>query len=102
MKLTVAQQKIVDKAKKLEQEHGHGNVFLRYINDYWNVMFVIHKHGDDKITLTQLADKNKINGRIINSLQEKGLLQMMDQNHNILTDSNNSSLVGSRIVTENI
>ena len=102
MKLTAAQQKLIDKAKQLEQEHGQGNVFLRYINDYWNVMFVIHKQGDDKITLTQLADKNKINGRVINSLQEKGLLQMMDQNHNILTDSNNGFLVGSRIKTESI
>ena len=36
MKLTVAQQKIIDKAKELEQEHGQGNVFLRHINDYWN------------------------------------------------------------------
>lgn len=100
MKLTAAQQNVIDKAKQLEAEHGKGNVFLRYINDYWNVMFVIHKSGDEKITLTQLADKNKINGKIINALQEKSLLQMMDQNHNVLTDSNKGSLVGSRIITE--
>lgn len=45
MKLTQKQQEIVDKFLELENEYGKGNVFLRWINDYWNVMFVIHRIG---------------------------------------------------------
>lgn len=107
MKLTATQQKVIDKAKELENEYGKSNVFLRYINDYWNVLFIIHKQGEINYK-TILNDKNKINGKIINSLQEKGLLQIMDNNHTVLNNANDIKydsdrfLVGSRIITENL
>lgn len=105
MKLTIAQQKVINKAKELEKEHGKGNVFLRYINDYWNILFVIHKQGETSYKPI-FGDENKINSKIINSLQEKGLIQIMDNNHIVLNDvmdikySNERFLVGSRIITE--
>lgn len=105
MKLTNSRQKVIDRAKDLEQEYGKGNVFLRYINDYWKAMFIIHNQNETTFK-TMLQDVNKVNGKIINSLEEKGLLQIMDNKHNILNNAMDVKydkeryLVGSRIATE--
>ena len=46
MKLTEKQNRIIQKAILLESEYGKGNVFLRWINDYWRVCFIIHNITD--------------------------------------------------------
>jgi len=89
MKLTKAQQKVVDRFNELEAEHGKGNVFLRYINECWNVMFVWHKKGEQNIGF-KLCNENKVNGRILNSLENMGLLQGKDSEHNDVADSNSA------------
>lgn len=86
MKFTEAQRKIIDKYKELENEYGKGNVFLRYINDYWKVQFIIHKEGDT--TYTKPAQQEKINGNILNSLEKKGILICCDNLHNEGIDPN--------------
>lgn len=80
MKLTEKQLQVINRAKQLETEHGQGNIFIRWINDYWKACFIIHKAGNDNYDI-KLSGENKINGRILNALQEKGLIQTMDTNH---------------------
>lgn len=106
MKLTQKQQETVDRFLELESEYGKGNVFLRWINDYWKVCFVIHKI-EEEIYKPLLSDCNRVNGKIINSLEEKGLLTCCDNKHNedVTPNSWNSQpegwgCVGSRIKTE--
>ena len=46
MKLTPKQNEVIEQYKYLESKYGKGNVFLRYINDFWRVRFIIHKTGE--------------------------------------------------------
>lgn len=100
MKFTKSQQKIIDKFNELEKEYGKGNVFFRYANDCWKVVFAIHKKGDDKITL-KLEKDFKVNGKIINSFQKLGILIPKNINHETIEDVNktghDSVLVGSTL-----
>lgn len=104
MKLTQKQIEVVNKYKELETEYGKGNVFLRWVNDYWKVCFVIHKVGEE--TYKPFYDY-KVNGRVVNSLEEKGLFTGCDINHNENVDPNSWRnkpevwhFIGSRIKTE--
>lgn len=104
MKLTSKQIEIINRAKELENEHGKGNVFIRWINDYWRAMFIIHKQGEE-VYSPKLIDENRVNSRIFNSLEEKGLTEYMDINHIKRKDPNlwmseNFIGLGSRIKTE--
>ena len=101
MKLTVAQQKIVDEAIQLELEYGKGNVFLRWVNDYFRVQFLIHIKGSEKVEF-KLSHVNKPNMKVLNNLKDKGLLTCCDIEHNQNVDSNdrNVKVIGSRILTE--
>ena len=87
MKLTPKQKEVIDRYKALESEYGKGNVFLRWINDYWKVCFVVHKKGEDTFTFFG-GDENRVNGRILNSFEEKGLLIPCDNAHNEGADPN--------------
>lgn len=102
MKLTNKQQETVNRFIELEDEYGKGNVFLRWINNYWNVMFVIHRIGEENVE-THFEDAFKVNGRILNALEEKGLLQCQDINHENVENTvealhDGIKVVGSRIV----
>ena len=112
MKLTKKQEEVLNRYKELEKEYGKGNVFIRYLNDYWKACFIIHKIGEDKYTFFY-KDEDRINKTILNSLEKKGLLTCCDNNHNEDIDPNlyrnpnswkDSSkewfCVGSRIKTE--
>ncbi len=104
MKLTQKQQEIVDKFLELENEYGKGNVFLRWINDYWNVMFVIHRIGQENFE-TQFQDAFKVNGRIVNALEKKGLLQCQNIYHENVEDPTKAlcdgiKVIGSKILVE--
>lgn len=106
MKLTEKQKEVIERAKQLEKEYGNGNVFLRWINDYWNVCFVVHKIGDDKI-FTHLKENMKVNKATLNALESKGLLTCCDNQHNEGQDPNSWRskpedwiIIGSRIKTE--
>lgn len=102
MKLTQKQRETVDRFLELEKEYGKGNVFIRWINNYWNTMFVIHQKGEEKIE-SHLKDSFKVNRRILNALEMKGLLQCQDINHEKVENPNTAwrdgiQVVGSRIV----
>ena len=104
MKLTQKQMEVVSKYKELENKYGKGNVFLRWVNDYWKVCFVVHKVGAS--TYVPLYDY-RINRRITDSLESKGLLTCCDNQHNENVDPNDWrdkpegwGVVGSRIKTE--
>lgn len=106
MKLTDKQKQVVQKAKQLEAEYGKGNVFLRWINDYWRVCFIIHNKGDSTYK-PLLAEDTKINRSILNALENKGLLTGCDNRHNEEADPNSWRsqserwyYVGNRIKTE--
>lgn len=45
MKFTPKQTELINEYKRLEKEYGEGNVFLRYINDFWKIRFIIHISG---------------------------------------------------------
>lgn len=49
MKLTPKQNEVIEQYKYLESKYGKGNVFLRYINDFWRVRFIIHKTGEKNV-----------------------------------------------------
>ena len=102
MKLTKKQMETVNIFKELEAEHGKGNVFFRWVNDYWKVCFVIHKVGEEIIS-PLLKDEYKVNGKILNALEEKGLLQCQDINHNKVENpnvawNNGTKVIGSTII----
>ena len=102
MKLTQKQQEAVNRFLELENEYGKGNVFLRWINNNWNVMFIIHRIGEEKYEI-HFQDKFKVNGRVLNALEEKGLLQCQDVNHENVENPNIAlhdgiKVIGSRIV----
>lgn len=106
MKLTNKQKQVVQKAKQLEAEYGKGNVFLRWINDYWRVCFIIHNKGDSTYK-PLLTEDTKINRNILNALENKGLLTGCDNQHNEEADPNSWRsqsegwyYVGNRIKTE--
>lgn len=50
MKLTQKQTELMNNAKRLEKEYGAGNIFLRYINDFWRLCFVVHRKGGKHIS----------------------------------------------------
>ena len=97
MKLTQKQQETVDRFLELENKYGKGNVFIRWINNYWNAMFIIHRKGEEKIE-TYLQEPFKVNGRILNALEQKGLLQCQDINHEIVKDPTLALYNGIRVV----
>ena len=101
MTLTKQQQNLVNEAIQLESEYGKGNVFLRYVNDYFKVQFLIHIKNSNTVEF-KLSHTNKPNMRILNGLKEKGLLTCCDFEHNPNVDSNdrNIKVIGSRILTE--
>lgn len=99
MKLTKTQLNKINKAKELEKEYGFGNVFIRWINDYWKHCFIIHKKGEETFK-PLLNNECKINEKIINSLVKKELFEMMDINHVEQNNSNDCMIVGCRIKTE--
>lgn len=106
MKLTEKQNRIVQKAIQLESEYGKGNVFLRWINDYWRVCFIIHNIGDFTYKPLMTED-TKVNGVVLNALEKKGLLTGCDNQHREGADPNswrNTSecwyYVGSQVKTE--
>lgn len=101
MKLTQKQQETVDRFIELEEEYGKGNVFLRWINNYWNVMFVIHRTGEENIE-PHLQDSFKVNGRILNALESKGLLQCYDIDHKKVKNANNACYDGIKVVGKRI
>lgn len=78
MKLTLKQTELIEKYEQLEREYGKGNVFLRYVNDFWKIRFIIHKIGQTKYK--PIYDY-KINGKIINALEKKNLFIGCDNNH---------------------
>lgn len=80
MKLTQRQQETVNRFLELENEYGKGNVFIRWINNYWNTMFIVHHKGEEKFEV-HLQNSYKVNRRILNALERKGLLQCQDINH---------------------
>lgn len=87
MKLTKKQQEVVDKFMELEEKHGKGNIFIRYINDSWKAMFVVHKTDSDKIDIT-FKDEYKVNGKVLNSLQSAGMIECRDIHHKKVEDPN--------------
>lgn len=102
MKLTQKQQETIDRFLELENEYGKGNVFLRWINNYWNVMFVIHRKGEEKIE-THFQNSLKVNGRVLNVLENKGMLECQDINHKkvenlSVVQRDGIKIVGSRII----
>lgn len=102
MKLTQKQQETIDRFLELENEYGKGNVFIRWINPYWNTMFIIHQKGEEKFDC-QLHNSFKVNGRVIKALEEKGMLQCQDINHEKVENPNIAccdgiKVLGSRIV----
>ena len=57
MKLTPKQNELIEEYKRLESKYGKGNVFLRYVNDFWRIRFIVHKIGEKNIhlfTITRL------------------------------------------------
>lgn len=86
MKLTQKQTELINRAKELEKEYGAGNVFLRYINDFWRLCFVVHRKGEN--TYQPLYHEGVINRKVINSLQKKGLTTGCDNMHNEDADPN--------------
>ena len=79
MKLTQKQTELIELYKLLEREYGRGNVFFRYINDYHRIEFVIHDTiGSDVFTI---LFRYKINGKVINVLEDKGLMIGRDNFH---------------------
>lgn len=101
MKLTQKQQETVDRFLELEKKYGKGNVFIRWINNYWNAMFIIHRKGEEKIE-TYLQESFKVNGRILNALEQKGLLQCQDINHVNVKESNTAMYDGIKVVGSRI
>lgn len=106
MKLTEKQNQVMQKAMQLEEEYGRGNVFLRWINDYWRVCFIIHKKGDFAY-MPLLTKETKVNGSILNALEQEGFLTGCDNQHDDNVDPNSWRsrpeewfYVGSRIKTE--
>ena len=102
MKLTQKQMETINKFKELEIEHGKGNIFVRWINDYWKVCFIIHQKGEETYK-PLLKDEYRINGKILNALEEKGLLQCQDTEHNKVENpniawNNGTKVVGSTII----
>ena len=101
MKLTKKQQEVIDRFLELEKDYGKGNVFIRWINNYWNTMFVIHQK-DAETFEPHLIDSFKVNGRVLNALEEKGLLQCQDIHHNKVKNPNTASFNGIKIVGSTI
>ena len=101
MKLTQKQQEIVDRFLELENEYGKGNVFLRWINNYWNVMFIIHRMGEENFE-THFQEAFKVNGGSLNALEKKGLLQCQDINHEEVENPNIASYEGIQVVGSRI
>ena len=101
MKLTKKQQEIVNRFLELENVYGKGNVFLRWINNYWNIMFVIHRIGDINFE-THFQDTFKVNGKIVNALEKKGLLQCQDINHEDVEDTTKALYDGIKVVGSKI
>lgn len=106
MKLTQKQMEVVNRAKELEKEYGKGNVFIRYINDYWRTCFIVHKVGMNTFDV-KLIPENRVNGKIINALMKKDLITACDNQHNENVDPNSwikqpegRFCIGSRIKTE--
>ena len=103
MKLTPKQNELIEKYKYLKSKYGKGNVFLRYVNDFWRIRFIIHKIGEKKYS--PIYDY-KINGRTVNSLDRNNLLIGYDNKHKEADPNSwrgqpkNWFFVGSRIKTE--
>ena len=101
IKLTKKQQETVDRFRQLEEEHGQGNIFIRWTGDTWKTMFIIHKQGENNYIM---GDKNKdrINGKILTALEEKGMLECFDVDHNHVDNANDAhhngiSVIGCRL-----
>ena len=106
MKLTKKQMETVNTFKELEAEHGKGNVFIRWINDYWKACFIIHKRGENTFK-PLMNDRYRVNGKVLNALEEKGLMTCCDNNHNEDIDPNSWRIqpegwafIGAKIKTE--
>ena len=97
MKLTQKQQEVVDRFLELEKEYGKGNVFIRWINNYWNTMFVIHQK-DAETFEPHLTDSFKVNGRVLNALTEKGLIKYMDIHHEEMEEPNAAMRSGKILI----
>ena len=101
-RLSVIQQEAVDLAIRLEKEYGVGNVFLRHTG-VGGVKFVTHRVGEESSTV--LTQYKKVNGKTVNALENRGLLQCQDKHHKNLPTYRTylrveSQAVGSRIKTE--
>lgn len=104
MELTEKQKEVIQEAIQLEKEYGKGNVFLRHINDYWGVCFIIHTCPDN---MYKPLFTKRVNRNIVNDLEKKNLLTRCDNYHNQDINPNDWSrwpggryCVGSRIKTE--
>lgn len=98
MKFTPKQTELINEYKRLEKEYGEGNVFLRYINDYWKVRFIVHKSGQERY---EPIYDYKINRKIINALEKNALLVGCNINHDEANSNSCRQLfVGSRIRME--
>lgn len=98
MKLTPKQTEVIEIYKHLQEVYGKGNVFLRYVNDFLKIRFIIHKSGQERY---EPIYDYKINGKIINALEKNALLVGCNINHD-KADPNScrQPFVGSRIRME--
>ncbi len=106
MKLTKPQIDLIQQVKKLEEEYGQGNIFIRYVTPLWHHCFVVHKKGDD--VFRPLCKIKQPHGRVIHSLEAKGLATGCDYMHEDDADPNDWRhkpagwcYIGIRIKTEN-
>lgn len=103
MKFTQKQTELINEYKRLEKEYGEGNVFLRYINDFWKIRFIIHSSGQ---TEYKPIYDYRINGKIINGLQKNKMLVGYDTEHKEADPNNYTNykegvyFLGSRIILE--
>lgn len=94
MQFTEQQKEFLKQYAELEKKYGKGNVFIRYVNDFWKCRFVVHHKGDLVFTLLD----PQIHGRVVTSLQKRGVIKSYDIHHNVV-DANDRSVtpVGGRI-----
>ena len=97
--MTNGERAVVERFLLLEDEFGKGNVFVRWMNGYW---FIIYKAGEENYSM-QFNPERKINSRILNSLVAKGFVRYMDIDHKEVEDTNKLDgkyLLGGTLVVE--
>lgn len=102
--LTPAQLALVKTAIDLENEYGKGNVFMRYIDCLRRICFIVHYYNEKTY---KVVDKYKINRKVVNGLEAKGVTSCCDSQHKHDVEPNSYKYrtddvcyVGMRICTE--